>query len=104
MSSPARVSLRGSGDTLSRRLQAVREEILANGNPEWWVYSPTVPGFYRCLHESDIPRAFRSFSRRGASICTVIQRRRLMGFTVCVDQGTDWLLLSDPVRLPPAPK
>lgn len=97
--SSARASLRGSGDTLSRRLRDLRADILARGVPRWHVYASGFAPIV-CTRESQIPRAFAYLRRRGASVATVVERRCLVGCSVCVNKGVDWLLLSNPVLIP----
>lgn len=91
-------SLRGCGDTLTKRLRDLRADILARGESRWIVWAN---GFrpFTCRKESEIPRAFSYLRRRGASVATVVERKHYGGCSVCVNKGVDWLLLSEPVLI-----
>lgn len=91
-------SLRGCGDTLTRRLASLRADILARGVREWHVSAMGFPSLH-LRRESSVPKAFNMFRRLGASVVHVCETSRIGKYCVHVDKGCDWLLLSEPVLI-----
>lgn len=91
-------SLRGAGDTLTKRLLETRADILARGVPFWQVTDGTAITI-TVRKPDNLQRVFNYFRKRGASFVDVYEKRSLHGMSVFVNSGVRWLLLSSPVRL-----
>lgn len=96
-------SLRGCGDTLTRRLDELRADILARGLPTWHLHACGFPPVSTRKAEN-VPRWFQFFRSRGVSVVHVYETRSLGHYRVWVDKGADWLLLSNPIVLPSLPR